>query len=212
MHINEFRPFILKIFRLTEQLLSVLFWVLIIYGFDEPYAASLTLIAAVAHECGHEGYLFISGSGGKRLSGRLSGFLISKPRERGYREEIMLYISGPLANLLLAALFFLLISPLGDYARVGAFINLATGLSNLAPLPGYDGHGIIRTLLDAHGAPAILYKLLSALSFFISATAAFIALYLLLRVGDGYWIYGIFISGTLAQIADGLKKAKFEDL
>ncbi len=211
MHINEIKAVAVKILTVIEELLSVLFWIFLIYGFDEPAAAGLTLISALAHECGHEGYLFLSGGRCGRPRGRLSGFGIRSREHRGYGEEIMLYLSGPLVNLALAFIFSLLILPLGDYARLGAFINLATGLSNLLPVPGYDGYGIIRTVLDSRGAPFILYKLLSAASLFITATAAMLSLYLLSRVGDGYWIYAVFTSGLLSQMSESLKKTNFEN-
>ena len=181
------------------------------YGFDEPHAAGLTLISALTHECGHEAFLMLTGGRGGKLSGRLSGFRIRKEVRLGYGEEIMLYLSGPLANFAFALLFLILVFPLGEYARLGAFINLATGLSNLLPVPGYDGYGIILTVLDAHAAPAILYKLLFAVAFSITALASVTALYFLSRVGDGYWIYAIFISGTLSLVSKSLKKTKFEN-
>lgn len=211
MHINEIKATLLKILTVCERLLTLLFLIFLIYGFDEPYTAGLTLIAALIHEGGHEAFLFISGGHGGRIRARLSGFGIKGPSAQSYGKEIMLYLCGPAANFVLAAIFLFLVPALGDYARAGAFINLATGVSNLLPLPGYDGYGIIRTLLDAYAMPSVCYKLLSAAALTVSALVSWFSLYLLSRVGDGYWIYALFISGTLSVISGSLKKMKFED-
>ena len=172
--------------------------------------AGLTLISAITHECGHEACLFLSGGRGGRIRARLSGFGIRSTARGSYGEEILLYFSGPLANFMLALIFSTLTVPLGDFARIGAFINLATGISNLLPVPGYDGYGIIRTLLDSRSAPRIFYRLLSGISLLFTSVASFLALYLLSRVGDGYWIYAIFISATLSLVSESLKKTNFE--
>lgn len=211
MHIHETKAVILKILTATEGLLSALFWIFLIYGFDEPYTAGLTLISALIHEGGHEACLILLRGRGGRLRPRLSGFGIKGPLQHSYKGEILMYLSGPLANLLLAVVFLIFIPFFDNYARAGAVISLATGLSNLLPVPGYDGYGIIRTVLDSLSAPRIFYRLLSALSFAICATASLISLYLLARVGDGYWIYAVFMSGTLSLISKSLKKTNFEN-
>ena len=38
---------------LSESILPIFFWVLMIFGMDVPYIAILTIIAAVIHEIGH---------------------------------------------------------------------------------------------------------------------------------------------------------------
>lgn len=211
MHINEIRGTILAVLHLAEQLLSVLFWILLIYGFDEPVTAGLTVIAAVIHECGHEGYLFFAGARSGRVRGRLFGFGIGGAVKRGYGDEIMLYLSGPLANVALAAIFFLLRGALGEYALLGALLNLVTAASNLLPVEGHDGYGIIRTLLDRHAAPRALYRVLESVSFGITVLACFLALYLLGVTGDGYWIFAVFFSGMLSSMSKRLKSTKFEN-
>ena len=42
-----------KICHLFEEVLTVLFWVLLIFGFDSPKIAVYTIISAFLHECGH---------------------------------------------------------------------------------------------------------------------------------------------------------------
>ena len=43
----------MKIVTVFTEVLSVVFWVLVIFGFDLPYVAVLTIAAALIHELAH---------------------------------------------------------------------------------------------------------------------------------------------------------------
>ena len=126
---------------LAYSILPMIFWVSIIFGFDAPYVAVLTIISAVIHELGHYAAIAYFTKESAKVRPHASGFRIKRSSQLSYGKEIAILLAGPIANLVL---FFLSI-PLGNsfegYARIFGYINLATGLSNLLPFEGYDGYG-----------------------------------------------------------------------
>lgn len=206
MHITEFRTFVTKLWRFFNAVLPVLFWILLIFAFDEPCAAVLTALAALIHESGHLLYLLLT-SGDGRLIGVLSGFRIQIQR-RGYTDEIKLLLAGPLFNLIFAIIALFAVVLLGEYATLFSMLNLATAVSNLLPVRGHDGYGIIRAILDMKYAPAAFYNALGGVSFFLTALLSLISLYLMDRCDCGYWLYALFIAALISEINSRLKTTK----
>ena len=142
------RKYLLSSIKFLLKVLPVGFWLALIFAFDEPYVAFLTLIAVAVHEAGHIAAL-VYFSHGYRFFGVSSGFRLSAKRTLSYREEIVIAASGPLVNVAL----FIAVSPLillggGEYARVFGLINLFTAISNLILIEGYDGYRIAECLLN----------------------------------------------------------------
>ena len=166
------------------------------FAFDSVCIAVMSALSAVIHECGH---LLFAPKNKKIAFPRadISGFRI-KVRNMSYKEELITAAGGPLVNILIGAAFLLF--P-GNYARVFGLINILTALSNLLLIEGYDGYKI------AFCACALIFddearceRVLSAISFALSAVMCFLSLYLILKVGEGYWIFGIFFTVTLSAI------------
>ena len=134
-----------SIFDLFYRLLSLLFWVLIIFGFDTPYVAILTLLSAAVHEVGHIAAILIL-SGDLRIpDSRVNGMRISL-RMKSYTQEIIIAAAGPCANLFCA--FILLMFPKSEYTTVFVVLNVFTVASNLLPTEGSDGYRIIKSIID----------------------------------------------------------------
>ena len=117
----------------------------------------------------------------------------------GYAEQILLLAAGPLVNLAV----FLLTLPLsglanGYFLMIG-YINLLSALSNLLPIEGYDGYGILMTLAEAKDSH-ISFRLLCISSFTLTLSLTLISLYIMLRYGGGYWIFGVFFVTLLTKI------------
>lgn len=186
---------------ISDRFLPALFWVLVIFGFDSPYVAISTIIAAAIHELGHLTAILFVGGCSSLPEGRLSGFRI-KLFGSGYRETIIILASGPLFNLLAfgACVPFLSLS---GYVLVFAALNLATALSNLVPVRGYDGYGIIEEFLLMNERST---SKLQMLSFLLSAAFVFVSLYMIARFASGYWVFGVFFSLLLGQIRLSLEK------
>ena len=196
---NSTRYRIIELLRLfSDSVLPIIFWISVIFGFDAPYVAILTIICAIFHELGH--YLAIVISGGKgALRGHSSGFRIARCDTAAHRKEILVLLSGPLANILLFLITLPFGNALGGYLSTFAFINLATGLSNLLPLEGYDGYGALSELF-ATWERYDLIRRLESLSFIFSISLTFVSLYLIDRFSEGYWIFGLFFFMTLSKI------------
>ena len=198
---NSTRYRIIELLRLfSDSILPIIFWVSLIFGFDTPYVAVLTLISALVHELGHYSAICLMSEHGGRIRGHTSGFRIKRRESLSYREEIAILLSGPLTNIFIFLLTLPFGSALDGYVRSLGFVNLVTGLSNLMPFEGYDGYGAICEALRGCGrADAI--KRLEALSFVMSVAVTFIALYLIDRFSEGYWIFGLFFFTVLSKSA-----------
>lgn len=204
MHNNEFFVGLIRFSSRIQGLLAMILWVLLIYGFDEPYTAGLTIIAALVHEGGH--FLFLTFKSGHSFKavGRLSGPRILRSASLSYIDDILLYTSGSLFNILFA-LLLLPFSQEENHFGVLITINLITAFSNLLPLAGHDGYGIITTLLRMHSAPTLAYTVLKAVSVTLSALGCFLALFLLLKIGEGYWLFAVFCFSLFCELLSGSK-------
>ncbi len=187
-----------------EGVLPFLFWVLIIFGFDKPYIAVLTILSALIHELGHVlAFLFLGGR--ITLKSHLSGFRI-KNCGMGYTQEIAAITAGPIINtLLFAALTPFAKSP-DSYMAVFGYINLLTALSNLLPIEGYDGYGIIKKCCEAFNLSFAL-RALPCISFSLTVLLTFFSLYLLLIYGVGYWICSMFFLLLVGKITEFTKRS-----
>lgn len=200
MHINEFLTKCKQILHIGESVGSVLFWIFALYGFDMPYIAGITLICAMIHESGHECFLIYNIGNGGRLYGTPRGFRIKRYVRMSYGSEIGLYAAGPFANLAVALSALPFYSALDGYISVFITVNIATAVSNLMPVKGFDGYGIIRTLLDGRGASLPFYKILDGISLTLCMLFVLLSLYLMARFGEGYWIFAVFFTSMLAEL------------
>lgn len=188
---------LLPIRHLAESLLPMLFWVFLIFGFDSPDIAILTITGAIIHELGHISALMLCGRSAT-LRSHLSGFRI-KAAIYGYREQILVLAAGPLANI---AVFILLIPFWGvgnGYVGTVGLVNLLSALSNLLPVEGYDGYGILYNIASAKNSTFALRALFIS-SFAFSILFTLFSLYLILRYGSGYWIFAVFFAVLLGKI------------
>lgn len=190
-------------FFLLEKLLPLAFWVILIFGFDAPYVAVLTILAALIHEGGH--FIITLPFSNKRshtLKNDISGFRI-KTKNLSYKEELLAALGGPLFNLMAAICSFLIpsVDGLREYLYIFTIINLMTMISNLLPIEGYDGHRALSSALClVWGEVSRVYSFVYWVSFFFSSIMTFFSLYVMLRIGEGYWIFAVFFSITVSAI------------
>jgi len=194
----------MKIVTVFTEVLSVVFWVLVIFGFDLPYVAVLTIAAALIHELAHLTAIFAFKKDFREPpKGDVSGFRISVS-DLSYKEEMVCALAGPLSNLLFGGALLLLSH--SEYCEAFAAVNIMTALSNLLPMRGYDGYKFLLAMASAYSKkPWRAEEVLNSLSFALAAVTCFISLYLILKIGEGYWIFAVFFSFLLSEI---LKRQK----
>ncbi len=196
---NHKRKRKIRVLSFLERLLTLLFFLLLLFGFDAPSLAVMTLLSALMHEGGHLLALYALGIRGGRFRAHLNGLVCTPRRTLSYREEILVAAAGPLTNLLLAVLFFLL-CPLGvAFFSSFALCELLTGLSNLIPVRGYDGERILTAYLASHGYTG---RFSERLSFFFTAVLVFLSLALIGTLGEGYWLFGVFFVSLLLGVRE----------
>ena len=207
MHNHNKIRFILQFVNKITLYLPSLFWLLLIYGFDSPCIAGLTVISAIIHECGHCAYLLLRKDEKSRLVGNLSGFRISRTNTVSYVDDALLYASGPMANFAASIFALCFAMTKNNYIFLFAIINLATAFSNLLPIKGYDGYGIMRSLLCLNDKWDKLQSIFECISLLFVAFILFLSLYVMARIGDGYWTTGLFLLSLIKEVSEGLKKA-----
>ena len=183
---------------LSGSILPIIFWVSLIFGFDTPYIAILTLISAIMHELGH-GLMISLLSRGASIRGHATGFRIREGRMLTYRGEVAVLLGGPMMNLLIFLLALPFASAMSGYVRILGLVNLATGISNLLPLEGYDGYGALSMILRSRGKERLV-GWLEVCSFVLSILVTFAALHLIDIYGEGYWIFGLFFFTVISKL------------
>ena len=96
---------ILKTLRLlADSVLPILFWLSLIFGFDAPYIAVLTVICAIAHELGHIAAIYLFTENAARITGHSSGFRIKRDSTLSYKKEIMILL-GIYSSVMFISIF-----------------------------------------------------------------------------------------------------------
>lgn len=186
---------------LSDEILPLLFWVTIMFGFDTPAVAVLTILSALLHELGHLSVVIL-----RKIDfgfrAHMSGFRI-REKSLSYIDHALILLGGPCANLVIYLVTLPFPTALDGYISLLGYINLATAITNLLPIEGYDGYGIVKCILEGRG----LYRavaLLECVSFIAAVALTFIALYLLSRFNVGYWLFGLFFTIISVKIKEKL--------
>jgi hypothetical protein len=193
-----------KILELLCCILPTVFWGLVLFSFEEKFLAITTLLCALIHESGHLICIFLTRGRNLSLKGVINGFRITTQGVRSYDEEILIYLSGPLTNILAFGICLIMSFTISDEFMTIGIINLATALSNLIPIRGYDGYGAIRAFIKKQGQSNVALNALSGISSALTFIFCLFSLYLIDRYGGGYWIFAVFFVSMLKELKVGL--------
>ena len=193
-----------------ERVLPFLFILFLMLAFDAVWVTVLTLLVAAVHELGHIAAALAVGVGDMSIPRAvLTGLRIRPGRLLSYREEVIVALGGPLANIL--AFFALLpLTRVNNYIFSLAAINLLTAVSNLIPIRGFDGQRILTGLLASRVSAGVIDTVTRALTVGISAAVALLSLIFMMRVGEGYWIFAVFFAILCREILGNRKSTKTE--
>lgn len=200
MQFNNTSAVALKLYKASMRILPMLFWILLIFAFDNAAIAIMTLLCIIIHEGGH----FLSGfiiCGQAGASATLSGLRIKFDTVLSYKSELIIAASGPLSNLIASLLLIPFRYFLSGYLFLFLILNLFTAISNLAPISGYDGYRILFCLFSGRLGEERVFLVLEAVSFVFSAILCIFALFLMAFANTGYWLYFIFIAALLKGIS-----------
>lgn len=201
MHINKIKCRKAETVDITVRIFSAFFWILVLFGFDSTAGALMTLLAAVIHETGHILALFVLGHTDGVPMPRMPGFSIGIHPTLSYKEDIVVSLAGPMANLVTAAMLL----PMREATWEMIAISLLTALSNLLPVKGYDGYRILAALIALTNTERFLGRLPDILSFGIATAAVLLSLYAIYAFDAGYWIFGVFFIFLLGEVKNSLK-------
>ena len=190
-----------KLVNFAKTLMPIAFWVMIMFGFETVSITFMTLLAAIIHEFGHIAVISVFCKDEPLLPiPRIDGMRITPSRILSYKEEIFSAFGGPCANLVLFLLLLPFFKNPNGYAVTFASINLMTALSNLLPVCGFDGYKILLNSVSLKFGCERAEIILCAFSFITSSVLLFLSLYLILKTGEGYWLFGIFFTSTLTEV------------
>ena len=193
MHNNEYKDLPQSLLSILGSFLPVFFWILVIFSFDDPLVANLTLCAAFIHESGHFLYILLSGKKIKNFRGISGGLKIVKTSYLSYFDELFLCLFGPLANITVGLLSLVFLNDQNrDYIVLFLVINIITAFSNFLPIEGYDGYRILSCILQIFGKYESGVKVLQLLSFGLIIFFSLLSLYLMIKLDGGYWMYATF--------------------
>lgn len=210
MNLTKITQRVNSAFALVLNVLPVIFWLCLIYSFDEFMGANITVLAMIIHECGHLLCVYIFTGRFSLPKGDISGLRINKEETNSYGYDIALYSSGILFNFIAVILMLPFLEKFGDFAALFITINLATAISNALPIEGYDGYRIITLVFSYFCMGKAAYIILEFASFILVFSMSILSLFLVYTYGNGYWIMAIFLGATISKLKKWMKKSDFD--
>ncbi len=197
-----------KLLHKIDKGLSALFLLFLMLAFNAPLFCSLTILCVIIHEGGHYIALWILKKKTGRVHPRLSGLMLPYQGTLSYREEIFVAAMGPLFNIG-SAFICLCLLPLGRAFFLSfAILHILYALSNLLPLPSYDGEKILGALLSYYFGDTLRERVIYILSFILRCMFLFLSLYFIFFFNVAYHIFAVFFLSFLPIFSDGLKREK----
>ncbi len=134
---------------------------------DKSGLMSVSLAAVVIHEAGHILVMKLLKCAPSLISFNFQGMLISGVKFCSAKENILIALSGPIANILFSLVFYCLylLSSLYSFA-VFAAVSFLVGLLNILPIKGLDGGTVLRELCSLFFSKngGIIFSLISVFS------------------------------------------------
>lgn len=209
MNQRSIRQGVASVFASMLNILPVIFWLCLIYSFDEIMGANLTVIALIIHEIGHLICIYIFTGKLYLPRGDITGLRLDKRKTNSYKYDLALYSSGITSNIIAAIIMLPFAKRYGDFATLFITINIATAISNLLPIEGYDGYRVITLIFSYYDVGKNWYIILEIIAFFFVFLMAVSSLFFVYTFGNGYWIMAIFMVETISKLKIWMKKSIF---
>lgn len=179
-------------------LVPSLLWVGAVLYFEGVYLFFAATLAAAFHECGHLLAFSALGLPPPRAVAVARGIRLSAACPMSYRQELVVALSGPLANLA-CYLITLLTGELLPFAREFGEACLAAAVCNLVPLGEMDGERILMCLLSPRLTARTVYLVGQAVGGITLFFGVFLSLGLLWQTGEGTYPALLALAALLTQ-------------
>jgi len=158
-----------------------------IFVMDKSYTAIFGVLSALLHEVGHILAIFFKRGNIKEIKFGIVNIDISSDSFNTYlsnesKDELIILISGPLINLILALILKVIFLNNGCYiVNLVSYQNLFLGLVNLLPINSLDGGRIFYILLCKKLDFILAEKILNILSFIILVPVCILGFIVLIK-------------------------------
>lgn len=114
---------------------------------DKTGMMLLTLKATLFHELGHIIAIYLLGFAIKQIELRVGAFLLCGNFDYSLNQELLVSLSGPLANIVLSAICYFLYKVLNFSTLTESLLMLVIGLFHMLPIIGLDGGTALKCVL-----------------------------------------------------------------
>ncbi len=182
----------------TEIYLSLLFMgsVTLMLAFDKTGLILPTLFAVFLHEIGHLFIMWARGLSPKRIKLIPASVQITNSFSRGYSNDIVIALAGPMVNFLFFGVFYYnYFLYKNTQTLCFSLLNLIIGVYNLLPLKGLDGGTVLNAVLcrfiEVNRAELILKAV--SVAFGIAVIFVAVTLHFHDKLNLSLYIMGIYI-------------------
>jgi len=163
-----------------------LFPLVLLFSGSRPQEIFAYLSAVSIHEAGHLSVIYLTGNRIASFSVSALGAKIQMENELcPYKKEILIYLAGPLFNLIFALVSLICIRlRFSTFFLSFHFSSVLLGVFNLMPLPGLDGERALNALLLQYSDPLFAKKVTSILKGVFATVFSGLGLLLYLKTGN----------------------------
>ena len=182
---------------LLLTLLPSCLWICAIIYFEGIYLFLCVTMAACFHECGHLLAFSALGIPAPKFVPVVRGVRLVTDTPLGYRQEFLIALAGPLANLFcfLAGMVWGSRFPaLADFGEA----SLMTALCNLVPMSELDGDRMLRCLIAPYVSDRTMYYLHTCSSAIFLFLSVFGCLVYLWHTGEGTYAAALALASLLS--------------
>ena len=187
------------ILKRIQNGLYYLYLLALLFAFNVPRVSLCVVLSIFIHECGHRIALWVFKKPFLGISLNTRGARMGYGGVLSYREECIVCLCGPLANFLLGLLSLALAHGSRDFSLLFMGVNFFYAITNLLPLPSYDGERILRILLSSAIGASAGERVIYCIGFFLRTLMLFLSLYLIFYFDVAYQIFGVIFFSFLGD-------------
>lgn len=124
-------------------------FITLIFIVDDSYFSLMGISFAVLHELGHLLAMHMANIPPQELSFGILNIEISSPLEQNEKNEVFVFLSGPIVNLILGLIFLTAYHFSRNYIiKIALIQNFVLAFINLLPISSLDGGKILSSIIS----------------------------------------------------------------